>query len=179
MLRMGNGEGEDDDYDDADLYDPQQLAQLRQIKAMAEAMRQRGRGFGPMDNGEDDEYEDDEDYGEDDQHEQGEDDDEEDVDAELDEAARMMLMMEEQEKLYLHQQMLEREYLKAAANAGQHPINGSTLPTVAQLKMLQNHMDELEDDLVDEKIVANGGVEDEEDDLILAGAAVGAAPTES
>ena len=22
MLRMGNGEGEDDDYDDADLYDP-------------------------------------------------------------------------------------------------------------------------------------------------------------
>ena len=69
---------------------------------MAEAMRQRGRGFGPMDNGEDDEYEDDEDYGEDDQHEQGEDDDEEDVDAELDEAARMMLMMEEQEKLYLH-----------------------------------------------------------------------------
>jgi hypothetical protein len=33
-------------------------------------------------------------------------------------------------------------------------------------------MDELEDDLVDEKIIANG---EEEDDLILAGAA----PTES
>ena len=74
--------------------------------------------------------------------------------------------------------MLEREYLKAAAAAGQHPINGGTLPTAAQLKMLQNHMDELEDDLVDEKIIANGGVEDEDDDLILAGAA-GAAPTES
>ena len=42
--------------------------------------------------------------------------------------------------------------------------------------MLQNHMDELEDDLVDEKVVNEGA--DDEDDLILAGAA-GAAPTES
>jgi hypothetical protein len=74
--------------------------------------------------------------------------------------------------------MLEREYLKAAAAAGQHPINGGTLPTSAQLKMLQNHMDELEDDLVDEKIMPNGLVDDDEDDLILANAA-GAAPTES
>ena len=39
-------------------------------------------------------------------------------------------------------------------------------------------MDELEDDLVDEKIIANAAGDDEEDDLILAGAA-GAAPTES
>jgi hypothetical protein len=39
-------------------------------------------------------------------------------------------------------------------------------------------MDELEDDLVDEKMIANAGGDDEDDDLILAGAA-GAAPTES
>ena len=42
--------------------------------------------------------------------------------------------------------------------------------------MIQNHMDELEDDLVDEKIVNEGA--DDEDDLILAGAA-GADQTES
>ena len=70
--------------------------------------------------------------------------------------------------------MLEREYLKAAAANGQISGNGANMPTAAQLKMLQNHMDELEDDLVDEKMIAN----EEDDDLILAGAA-GAAPTES
>ena len=42
--------------------------------------------------------------------------------------------------------------------------------------MLQNHMDELEDDLVDAKLV--NGVGDDEDDLILAGDP-GAAPNES
>lgn len=135
---------------------------------MAEAMRQGRKGFGPLDHGCED---DDEDYGDEDGQEDDEDDeeDDEDGDAELDEAARMMLMMEEQEKMYIQQQMLEREYLKAAAANGHHIANGGTLPTAAQLKMLQNHMDELEDDLVDEKIIGNGGVEDEGDDLILAG----------
>jgi hypothetical protein len=44
--------------------------------------------------------------------------------------------------------------------------------------MLQNHMDELEDDLVDDKIVNEDADADDEDDLILAGAA-GAGQTES
>lgn len=88
-------------------------------------------------------------------------------------------MMEEQEKMYLQQQILEREYLKAAAAAGQPIANGSTLPSAAQLKLLQKHMDELDEDIVDDKILAGGVAgEEEDDDLILAGAA-GAAPTES
>ena len=172
MLGM-NGESDyGEEEDDEGAYDPDQLAQLRQLKLMAEAMRQGRKGFfGPVDG-----QEDDPDYGDEDGHEEDEEDeDEEDDDAELDEAAKMMLMMEEQEKMYIQQQRLEREYLKAAAANGSIVGNGASMPTAAQLKMLQNHMDELEDELVDEKMIANG---DDEDDLILAGAA-GAAPTES
>jgi hypothetical protein len=64
---------------------------------MAEAMRQGRKGFGPMDNDDEDDYGDEEGHEDDDE----EDDEDLDGDAELDEAAKMMLMMEEQEKMYL------------------------------------------------------------------------------
>jgi len=47
---------------------------------------------------------------EDDYADEEEDEEEEELNDEA--ATRMMMMMDEQEKLYLHQQMLEREYLK-------------------------------------------------------------------
>jgi hypothetical protein len=76
--------------------------------------------------------------------------------------------------------MLEREYLKTAAAAGQPITNGGLIPSAAQLKMLQKHMEELDDDIVDDKLLAGAvaAEDDEDDDLILAGAA-GAAPTDS
>jgi hypothetical protein len=44
----------------------------------------------------------------------------------------MMMMMDEQEKLYLHQQMLEREYLKASTASvlakGKPPVNSNIGP---------------------------------------------------
>lgn len=47
-------------------------------------------------------------------------------------ATRMMMMMDEQDKLYMHQQMLEREYLKASTASvlakGKVPINGNIGP---------------------------------------------------
>lgn len=60
-------------------------------------MRQGRKGFGPLDNDDEDDYGDEEGHEDDDEEE----DEDLDGDAELDEAAKMMLMMEEQEKMYL------------------------------------------------------------------------------
>jgi hypothetical protein len=78
-----------------------------------------------LENGEGGEEDDD---GEDEEDEYG--DEEEDEEELNDEAAtRMMMMMDEQEKLYMHQQMLEREYLKASTASvlakGKPPVNAN------------------------------------------------------
>jgi hypothetical protein len=48
----------------------------------------------------------------------------------------MMQMMDEQEKLYLHQQMLEREYLKASTASvlakPNHALNNKPAATLAE-----------------------------------------------
>ena len=88
-----------------------------------------GNGHDDQDEEEEEEGEDEDDYG----------DEEDEDDEELNEqaAARMMQMMDEQEKLYLHQQMLEREYLKASTASvlakPNHALNNKPTAAAATL----------------------------------------------
>lgn len=118
LIDYEDDEDEDDD-DDEQEFDEAELAQIAQIRALAMQQQQRklaNGGGGGEEEDEEDEYADEE--------------DEEEMNDEA--ATRMMMMMDEQEKLYMHQQMLEREYLKASTASvlakGKAPINGNIGP---------------------------------------------------
>lgn len=86
----------------------------------------------------------------------------------------MMMMMDEQEKLYMHQQMLEREYLKASTASvlakGKPPANGNIGP-IEESKMPKG----ASNDLIGGNLIPPGlpaGLVDIDDELgeeILAG----------
>ncbi len=156
-------EDDEDEEDDEQEFDEAELAQIAQIRALAMQAKQQH-----AEEDEEDDYADEE-----------EDEEEEELNDEA--ATRMMMMMDEQEKLYLHQQMLEREYLKAStasvlAKGKQPPAINGKVPIIEESKvppqngligeMIQNPaglplgLAEIDDEL-GEEILAGGNQADD------------------